>query len=96
MGQKYLVSGKKVSMRIWEGVPPGDLKSPSQRVYETVGYVLKGKAELHIGTHLVMLEPGSSWLVPEGTPHTYKILEVFTAVEATSPPAEVHGRDSNI
>ncbi|HAX79370.1 MAG TPA: cupin domain-containing protein, partial [Cyanobacteria bacterium UBA11372] len=25
--------------------------------------------------------------------HTYKILEPFTAVEATSPPAQVHGRD---
>jgi hypothetical protein len=25
--------------------------------------------------------------------HTYVILEPFTAVEATSPPAEVQGRD---
>jgi quercetin dioxygenase-like cupin family protein len=94
LGQKYLVSGKKISMRIWEAIPPGDFKSPSQRVYETVGYVLKGKAELHVGKHVVTLEPGSSWLVPKGTPHTYRILETFTAVEATSPPAQVHGRDS--
>jgi mannose-6-phosphate isomerase-like protein (cupin superfamily) len=96
MGQKYLVSGKRISMRIWEDIPPGDEKPPSQRVYETIGYVLKGRAELHVGNHVVMLEPGSSWLVPEGTPHTYRVLEKFTAVEATSPPAQVHGRDSLI
>jgi hypothetical protein len=32
-------------------------------------------------------------VVPRGASHTYKILEAFTAVEATSPPAAVHGRD---
>jgi hypothetical protein len=41
----------------------------------------------------VLLEPGDSWLVPKGTDHAYRILEEFTAVEATSPPAEIHGRD---
>lgn len=41
----------------------------------------------------MILEPGASWVVPKGAKHTYKILELFTAVEATSPPAEVHGRD---
>jgi hypothetical protein len=38
---------------------------------------------------------GDSWVVPKGSRHTYKIIETFTAVEATSPPAEVHGRDDN-
>ena len=32
-------------------------------------------------------------VVPKGSRHTYKVIETFTAVEATSPPAEVHGRD---
>jgi hypothetical protein len=32
-------------------------------------------------------------LVPKGAEHSYEILEPFTAVEATSPPAQVHGRD---
>ncbi len=27
------------------------------------------------------------------TEHSYKILEAFTAVEATTPPAAMHGRD---
>jgi hypothetical protein len=68
IGQKYLVSGKKVSMRIWKDIPPSDSKSPSQRAYETVGYVLKGRAELHIGTPVVMLEAGSSCWCPKGRP----------------------------
>jgi hypothetical protein len=36
---------------------------------------------------------GPAWVVPKGSRHTYKIIETFTAVEATSPPAEAHGRD---
>jgi quercetin dioxygenase-like cupin family protein len=42
---------------------------------------------------MVLLEPGDSWLVPKGAVHTYKILKSFTALEATSPPAEVGIRD---
>ena len=93
MGQKYLASGKRLSMRLWEDEPPGEGKEPSSRPYETVGYVVKGRAELHIEGQMVLLEPGDSWAVPQGARHTYKILETFTAVEATSPPAQVHGRD---
>ena len=43
---------------------------------------------------MVLLEPGNSWVVPAGAHHRYKILEPFTAVEATHPPAHVDGRDS--
>ena len=93
MGQKYLASGKKVSMRLWEDEAPADAKAPSRRDYETVGYVIRGRAELHIEGQMVLLEPGDSWAVPEGAMHTYKILEPFTAVEATSPPAQAHARD---
>ena len=93
MGQKYLASGKNVSMRLWEDQPPGEPKPEGQRAYETVGYVLKGRAELHLEGQMVLLEPGDSWVVPAGARHTYKILEAFTAVEATYPPAQVHGRD---
>lgn len=93
MGQKYLASGIHISMRLWENEQPGEPKPETQRDYETVGYVVQGKAELHISGQVVLLEPGNSWVVPKGASHTYKILESFTAVEATSPPAEVHGRD---
>lgn len=93
MGQKYLASGKTVAMRLWENEQPDEPKPEAQREYETVGYVIQGRAELHIEGQLLLLEPGDSWVVPKGASHTYKILEAFTAVEATSPPAQVHGRD---
>jgi quercetin dioxygenase-like cupin family protein len=92
MGQTYLVSGKRVSMRLWENEQSGD-KPETVRDYETVGYVLDGVALLEIEGQFVRLEPGDSWLVPAGARHTYRIVEPFTAIEATSPPAEVHGRD---
>ncbi|MEH1855267.1 MAG: cupin domain-containing protein [Nostoc sp.] len=95
LGQKYLASGKEVAMRLWEKEQPNEDKEPSSRDYETVGYVISGCAELHIEGQMILLEPGSSWVVPKGASHTYKILESFTAVEATSPPAQVHGRDEN-
>lgn len=95
MGQKYLASGKSISMRLWEDEQPGEAKEPTQREYETVGYVIKGRAELHIEGQMLLLETGNSWVVPKGASHTYKILESFTAVEATSPPSQVHGREEN-
>ena len=93
MGQKYLAAGKRMGMRLWENEQPGEADAPKAREYETVGYVIAGRAELHIEGQMVLLEPGDSWVVPEGASHAYKILETFTAVEATSPPAHVHGRD---
>ncbi|HEV8482536.1 MAG TPA: cupin domain-containing protein [Blastocatellia bacterium] len=96
MGQKYLAAGLKVSMRLWEDEPPSErneAKPETQRDYETIGFVIKGRAELHLERQRILLEPGDCWVVPKGTKHTYRILETFTAVEATCPPAEIHGRD---
>ena len=92
-GQKYLASGKTVSMRLWENEEPAQPKAPVRREYETVGYVISGRAELHLEGQMVLLEAGNSWVVPEGAEHSYVILEPFTAVEATHPPSQVHGRD---
>ena len=49
-------------------------------------------AELHIEGQMVLLEPVDSWVVPKGASHTYKIVEPFTAVEATHPPAQMRDR----
>ena len=95
MGQKYLASGIHVAMRLWEQEPPGEAKPRTQRDYETVGYVIEGRAELDLEGQKILLEPGDSWMVPKGAAHSYKILEPFTAVEATAPPALVHGRDEH-
>ena len=96
MGQKYLASGIRLSMRLWEGESPDtESKAETEANYETVGYVIAGRAELHIEGQVVDLEPGDSWIVPKGSRHSYKIVEAFTALEATTPPAEMHGRDQS-
>lgn len=92
-GQKYLATGKSLSMRMWENEQPGEDKPESVREYETVGFVLSGRAELHTEGQVVLLEQGDSWTVPAGASHTYRILENFSAVEATHPPSHMHGRD---
>ena len=92
-GEKYLASGKTISMRMWEGEEPGERKPTVRRAYETVGYVLEGRAELHVEGQMVLLARGDSYVVPKGAEHTYRILERFSAVEATHPPAQVHGRE---
>ncbi len=92
MGQTYLVSGTRVSMRLWEQGPTDGLK-PHTRPYETVGFVIEGEATLHLGGQKVTLQKGDSWLVPEGAEHHYVVAERFKAVEATAPPARVNDRD---
>ncbi len=94
-GQKYLVSGTRVAMRLWEKEPPGERHPETRRDYEMVGYVLEGRARLHMAGQTVELEPGDSWMVPADAPHQYQILEAFSAVEATSPPGRVHARDED-
>ncbi|MDB5077160.1 MAG: Cupin 2 conserved barrel domain protein [Chloroflexi bacterium] len=93
LGQKYLVAGISLSMRLWENEQPGPEKPATQRNYETAGYVIGGRAELHLEGQMVLLEPGDAWIVPKDALHSYRVIEPFTAVEATHPPAEVHGRD---
>ena len=94
MGQRYLASGESVSMRLWENEQPGEPKPKAARDYETVGYVISGRAELRLEGEKIPLATGDSWTVPKGARHAYEILEPFTAVEATSPPAEERGRDA--
>jgi quercetin dioxygenase-like cupin family protein len=76
MGQKHLAMSKNIAMRLW-AEEPADAKPPSRRDYETVGYVLSGRAELHSEGQLVTLNPGDSWVVPKGAQHSYRILEHF-------------------
>lgn len=92
-GEVYLASGKSMAMRMWRDEQPADAKPASRRDYETIGFVVKGRAELQVEGQTVLLEPGNSWVVPRGAEHTYRILESFTAVETTHPPYHVRGRD---
>ena len=95
MGQRYLAAGTKLGMRLWHEATPTDGMGGHARDYETVGYVISGRAELTLEGQTLRLEPGDSWVVPAGAEHDYRILETFTAVEATSPPARAHGRDED-
>lgn len=82
-----------MSMRLWEALPVAPSTPLAQRDYEVVGYVIQGWAKLEIERQTILLEAGDSWVIPKGSSHSYEILETFSAVEATCPPAEVHGRD---
>ena len=92
-GEVHLASGKRLSMRMWRDEEPTSDKPMRRHDYEVVGFVLSGRAELIIEGQSVRLEPGDSWVVPAGSEHTYRIQETFTAVEATAPPYQVHGRE---
>jgi len=86
-GQRYLGSTERVGMRLWKDEPAGERKPKAKRAYDTVGYVIRGSAELSMDGRTVTLRAGDSWVVPADTEHTYRIVDNFTAVEATSPPA---------
>lgn len=80
-------------MRLWDEEPGAEKAQPRTRDYEVVGYVIEGAAELELEGQTIKLEAGDSWVVPKGAQHTYTIKQHFKAVEATCPPAQVHGRD---
>src|SRR5258705_6187339 len=84
-----LTSRVGVGMRLWRDRPPGPPVPEVARDYETVGYVISGRAELHSEGQMVLLEPGNAWVVPRHARHTYKILEPFTAVLVIHPASVV-------
>lgn len=81
-------------MRLWEESPGPPDPQPVRRDYETLGYVIQGRAELELEGQRVTLEAGDSWLVPPTAVHRYRILDEFTAIESTCPPARVDHRDT--
>lgn len=87
--KEILATGEDLGMRIWRNEEPGTDKDSSIRPYETVGYVLKGRAQLHLEDDVQELKEGDSYLVPRGAKHSYNILETFSAVEVTTPPAHL-------
>ncbi|WP_052031902.1 cupin domain-containing protein [Novipirellula maiorica] len=92
MGQIHLAAGKQVAMRQWRE-DPGQYSESHCRDYETVGFLLTGVIEIELDGGKATIEAGDSWLVPEGAPHRYRIVEPIVAIEATSPPACFGDRD---
>jgi quercetin dioxygenase-like cupin family protein len=93
MGRKYLVSRVHVATRLREHEAPGEATVAAARDHQTVGYVIEGRARLHVEGQMALLEPGNSSVVPRGADHHCRILDTFTVVEATYPSAHAHGRD---
>ncbi len=93
MGQKYLVAGDDVALRLWQAQAPGEAGDMHARDYETVGYVVSGRVELNVDGNAVELAAGDSWHVPKGAPRSYRVIETLTAVEATHPAARDAGDD---
>ena len=87
-GERHLAVGHAMSMRMWDCEPAGIEKKPRKVDYETIGYVISGRAEVMIDGEAAMLTPGTSWVVPRGVEHTYEIMETFTAIECNSPPTK--------
>ena len=85
-GEVLLATGATMAMRLWQDEEP-QTKAPHSSPYETVGYVLKGRAELTVDGETTDLAPGDSYLVPAHASHAYRIIETFSAIECTSPPA---------
>ncbi len=86
--ERHLARGESISMRMWDAEPAGIEKKPVRREYETIGYVISGRAEVVIEGEAAMLTPGTSWVVPKNAEHTYEVFETFTAIEVNAPPTD--------
>ena len=91
MGQRYLVAGDSVALRMWHEESPSEAGEAHVRDYETVGYVVSGSVELTADGEKLTLSAGDSWHVPKGATRSYRIVETLTAIEATAPPARDAG-----
>jgi quercetin dioxygenase-like cupin family protein len=71
MGQRYLVGGKRVSMRLWVLEPGSKVEAATTREYETVGYVISGRAELDIEGQMLSSKPEiHGWSLREPSTNT--------------------------
>ena len=87
-GEHHLIRGQASSMRLWHREEPGEAKPETVNEYETLGYVISGRAELVVDGQTLALAPGDSYCVPMNAPHTYRVLETLTAVEVTTPATQ--------
>lgn len=86
-GEKLLVNGARMGMRLWEREAAGTMKPEHANPYEYVAYVIEGALRVTIDGHTFEVRGGDSYCVPEKANHTLEILEEATVVEATCPSA---------
>ncbi len=81
-----LVTGDALALRLWNE-SAGVAGDPHTQPYETAGYVVSGRVEVHVGDDSTTCGAGDSYHVPAGATRHYVVVEDLVAVEATSPPA---------
>ncbi len=84
-GERLLVNGASMAMRLWEREPAGTKKPEHSNPYEYVAYVLEGALRVTIDGHSFEVGRGDSYCVPADSTYSLEILEEATVVEATCP-----------
>ncbi len=84
-GEKLLVNGARMGLRLWEREPAGTRKPEHSNPYEYVAYVLEGALRVTVGGHSFEVRRGDSYCIPAETNYTLEILEEASVVEATCP-----------
>lgn len=84
-GERLLVNGERMALRLWENEKPGVSKGDHSNPYEYVAYIVKGRVKITMNNHTFEVGAGDSYCVPANTTYSLEILEEATVVEATSP-----------
>lgn len=84
-GEKLLVNGARMAMRLWEHEAAGTKKPEHTNTYEYVAYVLEGALSVTLDGQTFEVQRGDSYCVPAGSRYSMEILEEATVVEATAP-----------
>ena len=84
-GEKLLVNGERMALRLWEREAAGEKKPEHSNPYEYVAFVIDGALRVTIDGHSFEVRRGDSYCVPANTKYSLEILEESTVVEATSP-----------
>lgn len=95
-GEKLLVNGQRMALRLWEREPAGTSKPEHSNAYEYVAYVVAGALRVTIDRHSFEVGRGDSYCVPAGAKYALEILEEATVVEATAPSDRgpmTHGKE---
>lgn len=85
-GEKLLVAGEQVALRVWEHEPAGETSPEHSNSYEYVAYVVSGSLRVRVGAgEAEEVGAGDSYVVPARTPYAFEVLEAATVVEAVAP-----------
>ncbi len=84
-GERLLVNGQHMAMRLWEREPAGTTKPEHSNPYEYVAYVIEGALRVTLDGHTFEVRKGDSYCVPANSKYSMEILEEATVVEATCP-----------